>query len=448
MKNVFNTIKRIHVLSSSKHVKKKKIKTLLDEIKDLTLKVEGRAVSFFQDTLTKKLRSWFPNHHLFKKVKSTIEFSDTIKLLVDSEAFEGILKNIKKAKKSIHIQMFIWKNDNIGIKIGHELLKAANRGVNIEIWKDSLGGIYEIGNPAGRGFIKAEFNIFWKIVSKILGLFYSEPCRKMKDFKIADQLASHSNVKIVNSFVKDHSKYFIFDDKILMIGGMNIGDEYFKDSKGIQARHDFMVEIASKAVVFKFKQRIKGSHIDNFDSGSSIEFSFNLNHKKGKQFEIASKVEELLDLAKSEVIIEMAYLGDSAITKKLIEIVNKGICVRLIIPKKSNIQDALNKKVAHFIFDKTDGKIEIFLYPRNMHSKVMLIDGKYTFLGSANLNFGALRGLKETNIIIDDTNCPFTISLRNALLKDIALSKKIKKLESIKVKWPIAFGEEIVSKIV
>lgn len=61
------------------------------------------------------------------------------------EAFD-YLNNyvIPQAKKTIDIQMFIWRDDVIGRKIADSIFEAANRGVKVKIYKDSLGAIFEL----------------------------------------------------------------------------------------------------------------------------------------------------------------------------------------------------------------------------------------------------------------------------------------------------------------
>lgn len=451
---VFNTIEKIHrlVAHTKPHEKKKKehVMGLLREVELSIVDVEKQYVLFFEHALKEKLRKLFPRYKFLKRHPCIIEFTSTIKLLVDGEeAFGRFIENIEHARKKITIQMFIWKNDHIGKKIGKKLLEAANRGVHVTIYKDALGSIFEIGCPGGRGFLASKLSFLWTFLSKMLLLFYSESSHaKAPDFTISDKLLAHKNVHVVkDSFLKDHSKYFIIDDEILMTGGMNIGDEYYKHFPGKRARHDFMVEMKSQIVVEKFLRRLRGSRFDDFDYGSSVEFALNLHHEKGQQFEIAPKFDELLDLARSEIILEMAYFGDPGVTKKLIEVANRGVSVKVIIPKKSNLQDDLNKKIASVLLKETHNKIQVYLYPKPLHSKVVIVDHQYTFLGSANLNVGALRSLKETNILINDAHCQFTHDLQNTLVADLRESKRVRSADSLRYNPIVAFVEDIIGRL-
>ena len=66
------------------------------------------------------------------------------KLLVDGEnAFNEILSCIDNAKHVIKVNMFIWRDDEIGNEIGKHLYDAANRGVKIFISIDRFGDVLE-----------------------------------------------------------------------------------------------------------------------------------------------------------------------------------------------------------------------------------------------------------------------------------------------------------------
>ncbi len=162
MKNVFNSIEKIKELLSHRRVFKKKVGFLMNDVSKHIYKLEGRYLVLFEKGLLHRLKKIFPRHFLFSHHPIVIEFTKTMNLLVDGkEGFGKIIQNIEEAKHSILIQMFIWKNDEIGIKIGRKLLEAAERGVSITIYKDCLGSIFEIGAPGGRGFFKARLNFLW-----------------------------------------------------------------------------------------------------------------------------------------------------------------------------------------------------------------------------------------------------------------------------------------------
>jgi len=82
----------------------------------------------------------------------------------------------------------------------------------------------------------------------------------------------------------------------------------------------------------------------------------------------------------------------------LIEKCNEGVQLTLYLPIKANLQSDLNLKVASQLYERTGGKIRIFLCQEMIHAKLIMVDDDYVTFGSANLNRQALEVLGETNI--------------------------------------------------
>ncbi|MBK8845886.1 MAG: hypothetical protein IPO27_04635 [Bacteroidetes bacterium] len=63
-----------------------------------------------------------------------------LKLVHSGEDYFLCLRNIiTKAKHEIHIQVYIFENDSIGLDIADELINAANRQVKVYILVDGYG---------------------------------------------------------------------------------------------------------------------------------------------------------------------------------------------------------------------------------------------------------------------------------------------------------------------
>ena len=78
--------------------------------------------------------------HMIGKEDMSRDFT----LLIDGEnAFPEILRCIAAAQKSIYVNMFIWRDDNIGNTVARALLAAAERGVQVEISVDRYGVVWK-----------------------------------------------------------------------------------------------------------------------------------------------------------------------------------------------------------------------------------------------------------------------------------------------------------------
>jgi putative cardiolipin synthase len=117
------------------------------------------------------------------------------------------------AEKSIDVQYFIWSTDNIGILAAEALLRAAERGVLVRVIVDDL----LIDAPADSMLaLAAHPNIEIKIYNPRHSVGVSKPERVAKlvsGFRLSNQ--------------RMHDKTFMVDQRVAIIGGRNMADEYF-----------------------------------------------------------------------------------------------------------------------------------------------------------------------------------------------------------------------------
>lgn len=323
-------------------------------------------------------------------------------LLINAEeTFTEIIKQIKKAQKSIYICMYIWRDDKIGNLIAEELLKAAKRGVKIKIVKDKAGSVFEKIELDKKSFIHKQKDLFSILKCKILSLLYyrdnKSPNNQLENNTL-NKLLKHKNIKIdFKQERNDHSKYFIFDNQILILGGINIGNKNEADKT--PKYRDYMVKLKGKKLVSYFCKRSNGQQIPAPDR--KIEFYF--NNRKENLYEIKAKALDLLDQANYSVNLEMAYLGDPEITDKIIKTCQRGIKVSILTSKNSNVQSDLNKCVLRKLIKNTGAELRIYLSNQLVHSKFMCIDQSSFFIGSANFHKLGMEKLSELNVLIKNS---------------------------------------------
>ncbi|MBQ3107851.1 MAG: hypothetical protein IJC68_04485, partial [Firmicutes bacterium] len=152
-------------------------------------------------------------------------------LLVDGKnAFSEILRCMEQAQKSIYINMFIWRDDAIGNRLGQAVLAAAERGVQVELSIDRYGVVLEKSEECKRSFFHKKQTLTEKIKTKGLEILYPMPGapKKAKDeeTELYRRIMSHPSIRVSEAVFKaDHSKYYIFDDAILIMGGINVEDK-------------------------------------------------------------------------------------------------------------------------------------------------------------------------------------------------------------------------------
>lgn len=145
--------------------------------------------------------------HMFLQIDSSVySKNNDIEIITDgNQLFETILKDIHQAKHHIHVQYYIFNNDNLGKRIMSALYEKAKEGVQVSVLYDALGS---------RTFSTS----FFKNLKKHGGMcvpFFGSP------------------IPIVNLRMnyRNHRKIIVIDGKIGYTGGFNIGDEYLGKGK-------------------------------------------------------------------------------------------------------------------------------------------------------------------------------------------------------------------------
>lgn len=130
------------------------------------------------------------------------------------EAFVIRSRSAQLAMRSLDVQTFIWRDDLTGRFLAHRLLEAADRGVRVRILVDGIGAresMHTLAALAAHGHIAVR-------IFNPLGRGRGIP----RLFEVV------LNLDDLNR--RMHNKTWIADNRMAVVGGRNIGDEYFSAS--------------------------------------------------------------------------------------------------------------------------------------------------------------------------------------------------------------------------
>lgn len=355
-------------------------------------------------------------------------------LLIDgNEAFPEIIKCIDEAQESIKINMFIWRYDNIGIEIAKHILDAANRGVKVFISKDRYGVVLEKAEESKQSLFHKKRKFIEKISYKTLKRLY--PSLSKRGYKsygnkhLYKELLNNKNIVVEKDKIKkDHSKYYIFDDKILILGGINIEDkENGKDKRDIKYQ-DYMVKLTGIEYVSSFKEKLE----KNINSNNEYFFGVNNKEIKPNVFEMKKLYLDMINKTKNELLIIMPYFHNvKEITKAIINAVKRSVNVSIMIPRYPNFQKDTNNKCMKKLMKKTNNKINLYYSPKMTHTKLIMSDD-YITIGSTNITNKSFNVLSELNLFIKNIDSDFKDKLINNINENINLSRKIETYKDIK----------------
>ncbi len=113
------------------------------------------------------------------------------------------------AERSLDLQYYIWHSDQSGKRLIHELLQAADRGVRVRVLLDDVGA-----SPRDENLLALDHhpNIEVRLFNPVV-------------IRSARLLGAALDFSRVNR--RMHNKALIADNAVAIVGGRNIGDEYF-----------------------------------------------------------------------------------------------------------------------------------------------------------------------------------------------------------------------------
>ena len=291
------------------------------------------------------------------------------------EYFELIDSLIRNAKQSIHLQTYIFEDDETGQFVTDALIEAAGRKVDVYLLLDGYAS-----QDLSTGFIE-------KLVNAGVHFRYFEPLIKSRNFYFGRRL---------------HSKVLVTDLNIAVVGGVNITNRY-NDMPGQPAWLDFALFVEGPAAIEAYKlcvsvwqgKKRRRRHIDEIPAINEFDFHdsetsgvrLRRNDWVNNRLQISNSYLEMFRTATSNIIILSSYaLPGNIFRKNLEKAIRRGVKVKMIISSQSDV--LLIKQAEKYWYDwLIRNNIEIYEYTKNvLHGKLAICDGEWMTIGSYNVN--------------------------------------------------------------
>jgi len=134
------------------------------------------------------------------------------------EAFVIRARSARLARRSLDVQTFIWHPDLTGSLLAQRLLEAADRGVRVRVLVDDMDARH---NNATFAALAAHRNIAVRLFNPFVS-------RQGALGLIAEGLLDFERINH-----RMHNKTWIADNRLAVVGGRNLGDEYFGASDAV-----------------------------------------------------------------------------------------------------------------------------------------------------------------------------------------------------------------------
>lgn len=366
-----------------------------------------------------------------------IAFTESVEVFCwGKDMFEKLCEDLERAEKSIYMEFFIFKKDNIGRRIMEILCRKARQGVDVRLLYDDLGSLLQ---PA-RFFLQLDR------AGGATNPFY--PIRFG-----APVLVNYRN----------HHKNVIIDGKIGYMGGMNVGDEYIVGlhcNKDIPWRDTHLrltgSVVHSLALTFyvdwygtaigrksmgnaeKLAKLIPMSEVEKLNKKILDELKNDVpgderiptqlitsapNNQSRR--EIHDFMVRMVMDAKESVYIQTPYFTpDEPFFDMLKVAALSGKDVRVIVPEHWD-KPYVKAAAFEYIRDMMGFGVKFYAYPGFIHSKMLMIDRRIMTLGTTNIDTRSFDLHFEMNLVFYDE--PFTQKYCRIFMEDQSRSKLMEK---------------------
>jgi cardiolipin synthase len=327
-----------------------------------------------------------------------------------SDYFPALREAFEAAQREIHLETYIFEDDDTGRAIATALMQAARRGVAVRVLVDGFGA---------RRFAE-------KLMPEMLQhgvdvLVYRPELARFRFHR--------------HRLRRLHRKVTVVDGRVAFVGGINIIDDMHTPGH-TPPRYDYAVSVrgplldpihtSSRRIWelvswanFKRRFRFKNDYPPLTEHQGNMRAAFlirdNLRHRR----DIEDAYLDALGRASRDIVLANAYfLPGRRFRRALMDAAGRGVNVVVLL------QGRVEYVLLHYASKALYGAllasgVRIFQYHKSfLHAKVAVVDDDWATVGSSNIDPFSLLLAREANVIVRDEG--FTAKLRASLQRAMA----------------------------
>lgn len=339
-----------------------------------------------------------------------VKFTGNNRLVVfktGKEKFDDLLPALRAAKQSIHLEYFNFRNDSISKELFAILVRKAAEGVKVRALFDGFG------NSSNNRPLRARH--LDSLRARGVEIYEFDPIR----FPWINHV-----------FHRDHRKIVVIDGVVAYTGGMNVADYYITGKPEFGEWRDIHTRVEGDAVgelqkVFlNFWNRVTHQNVHGAEyypgerdarndfgmlkqdttptAGSKIIGVVNRDPCETPRIIHDTFVHAIGHAEKQILIINPYFTLCRHIKRALKKAARRGVDVQIMVSQKSDIP-VIPRVVEYNAHKLMKAGAKVYFFTGGFHhSKIMMVDSLYAFVGSANLNSRSLSFDYECNMLVAD----------------------------------------------
>jgi cardiolipin synthase len=298
------------------------------------------------------------------------------------DCYAAMKAAIDAAERSVLLETYIFDRDKIGLRIADALIAAARRGVEVRVLIDAVGARYSVpsilGHLSNGGVTVSVFN-----GNVIIGL------------------------RLPYANLRTHRKILIVDGRLALTGGMNIREGFTREVAGESFARDTHFMVTGPAVADLFDVAAEDWRFTTGEKLTGDEWRIAAPEREpgdpvfmrvvasGPDRRIETNHKMLMgafSVARKTIRIMSPYfLPDRELISALATAARRGVDVDIVVPAVNNL--VLVDRAMTAQFDQIlSNYCRIWRASGAFsHSKLLSIDGAWSYVGSSNLDPRSLR---------------------------------------------------------
>jgi cardiolipin synthase len=322
---------------------------------------------------------------LSRLVNSPIERGGTVDVLNNGDEFvPALLESINSAKHSINFTVYIWKDGTFSDQVMDALIRRQSEGVAVRVLLDGLGGK---GAPDNR--LEELENLGGRV-------------EKFRMPKFGTWTRFHR---------RNHRRSIVIDGQVGFTGGMAVDDQWLGHAQDPEHWRDVMFKVSGPLA-----SSLQGAFVDIWagstgeilvgdamyppsQSTAGVErFVHLVNSPADDDQAMANFFLMSIFAARAKLYVTTPYfVPDEPLKEALGNKARAGLDVRLLLPGPEIDHQMVRWSGQHHYDDLLEAGVKIYEYrPTFLHAKYLVVDGRWSLIGSPNLNSRS-RQLDEEN---------------------------------------------------